>query len=241
MHFSKEKMAQSLNEVLGEAYYLGHTAIQTAIPYVVAGANAVANTANNLKSEGTKVTNASNAIELVKGEEINLTKAAAGITKFVARLSWAPGTDLDVSAIPLDSKGKLAMPIVYYGNLSAPGITHSGDLRNGGVEEITFETDKFQAPAAIVAVTSHSQNDDGSRGTPVKFGAAAQPKAELINPATGEVLVVVNLKTDAGLSTSVEFVELYRNDKGDFMFKALTNPVGNDAFGLADIIAKYKA
>lgn len=211
-------------------------AVQTAIPYVVAGANAVSKAAGNLKQEQSTMSN--DVLNLVKGGQINLTKATGGQTKFTVRLSWGQGADLDVSAIPLNADNKIVMPIVYYGNLQIPGITHSGDLRDGGAEEIVIETNEIKTDRILIAVTSHSQKADGGRDKPVLFGASASPKAEL-KDEKGNVLVVVDLASDAALSTAIEFVELSKSTDGSWVYKNLTNPLGKDAFGLAEVSNKY--
>lgn len=177
------------------------------------------------------------ALNLSKGTELNLTKSAAGMTKFKVKLSWGQGADLDVSALPLNKEGKIVMPMVWYQNLTIEGVTHTGDQRDGGFEEIVFETDKLKADRYLIAVSSHSQVGN-ARGEPVVFGAAQTPKAEL-QDQNGTTLVEVNLNSDAALSTAIEFVELYKNDSGEWIYKNITNPLGRDAFGIAELLNKY--
>lgn len=178
------------------------------------------------------------ALNLSKGTELNLSKSAAGMTKFTVKLGWGQGADLDVSALPLNKDGKIMMPMVWYQNLAIEGVTHTGDQRDGGFEEIVFETDKLKADRYLIAVSSHSQNDNGTRGEPVVFGAAQAPKAEL-KDQNGTTLIEVNLNSDAALSTAIEFVELYKNENGDWIYKNVTNPLGRDAFGIAELLNKY--
>lgn len=182
------------------------------------------------------------SMNLVKGGTLNLTKATGGLTKFKLNLSWTGGADLDVSAFVLNDQGKRT-DVCFYNNLTAPGLTHSGDLRDGGEEEIDIDTEKLTAGRVVVAMTSHSAlaSDATKRGTPITFGRAANPVAKLINPATGEVLVTCDLGEDATLSTALEFVEIYKREDGAYIFKNLSNPLGTDAFGLAEMDKKYPA
>lgn len=181
-------------------------------------------------------------LNLVKGGTLNLTKATGGLTEFLLNLSWTGGADLDVSAFVLNDAGK-RVDICYYNNLTAPGLKHSGDLRDGGEEEITIDTNALTAGRVVVAMTSHnaSATDETKRGNPILFGAAATPVAKLINPKNGQVLVQCNLGEDATLSTAMEFVEIYKREDGAYIFKNLSNPLGTDAFGLAEMDKKYPA
>ncbi|MFW3388574.1 UNVERIFIED_CONTAM: hypothetical protein RF648_21540, partial [Kocuria sp. CPCC 205274] len=76
---------------------------------------------------------------------------------------------------------------------------------------------------------------------PILFGAASNPVAKLINPKTGDVLVKCDLGEDATLSTALEFVEIYKREDGAYIFKNLSNPLGQDAFGLGELASKYPA
>lgn len=196
-------------------------------------------TFNFTKKEIYKVTDTT--LNLVKGGTLNLTKATGGLTEFLLNLSWTGGADLDVSAFVLNDAGKRT-DVCFYNNLKAPGLTHSGDLRDGGEEEILIKTDELTAGRVVVAMTSHSEGATPSeRGKPILFGAAATPVAKLINPKNGQVLVQCNLGEDATLSTALEFVEIYKREDGAYIFKNLSNPLGQDAFGLGEMDRKYPA
>jgi hypothetical protein len=141
-------------------------------------------TFNFTKKEIYKVTDTT--LNLVKGGTLNLTKATGGLTEFLLNLSWTGGADLDVSAFVLNDAGKRT-DVCFYNNLKAPGLTHSGDLRDGGEEEILIKTDELTAGRVVVAMTSHSEGATPSeRGKPILFGAAATPVAKLINPKNGQ-------------------------------------------------------
>lgn len=193
------------------------------------------------------------AIILAKGSDINLTKAAAALTKYRFGLSWDESADLDAVAVLLGENGKILPPdeghISYYGNCTAnkynnpenpvKGLVHSGDARDGSAagddETITIDTTLIASnvKTILIAVTSYSAKD------PVPFAAAANPTAKLYNEK-GEVLFEVKLDTNAAFSTCVEFVKLTRNEAGEWVVTNLTNAIGASAAnGLQDLLAAY--
>lgn len=192
------------------------------------------------------------ALNLSKGAGINITKALPGLTKFAIGLSWDADTDLDASALALNAAGKILNPdeqnVSYYRNATknpygepenpVPGISHSGDAQDGSAagddETITIDTSKLRADVEriLIAITTFSD------GEPVIFGNAANPVAKLYD-ASGKVLLEVKLDENAAFSTALEFVELVK-ENGNWIFKNLTNPVGNNsAAGLADVLAAH--
>lgn len=88
-------------------------------------------------------------LDLTKGMTLDLTKIdnASGLTDVAVGVNWGmiskggffgfgadkQNVDLDLSAIMYDSDGK-HVETVYYGNLSAKGVRHSGDDLTGDAE-----------------------------------------------------------------------------------------------------------
>ena len=82
-------------------------------------------------------------IDLSKGANINLTKDAPGVTRFIVGLGWNANPnnppDLDASVLPCtkDASGEPKLPdatsFVFYGNLKSSdgAIIHSGDNLTG--------------------------------------------------------------------------------------------------------------
>lgn len=179
------------------------------------------------------------ALELKKNKEINLTKSAPSLKVVRIGLAWDEGADLDASAILLDENNKLVDGTpVYYGNLSAAGIQHSGDARDGEAEgddeSIVINLDEVdpRVKKAVISITSYS--DSG----PVTFGSTSNPVARLYD---GEkVLIEAKLDEEAAFGTAMEFVELQKNDEGQWIYKNISETAGQSDNGLSDIIAKYK-
>lgn len=193
------------------------------------------------------------ALNLAKNSSINITKALPGLTKFAIGLSWDANTDLDASALALGANGKVIEPqeenVSYYRNATGnpygekenpvPGISHSGDARDGSAsgddETITIDTSTLRAGTerVVVAITTFSE------GEPVVFGNAAKPVAKLYDQ-NGKVLVEVKLDENAAFSTAMEFVEIVK-ENGNWIFRNLTNPVGNcSPAGLADVLKAHE-
>ena len=110
------------------------------------------------------------AVNLVKGQKINLKKDdGSALNSFCVGANWGAiekkgffGTkkvavDLDLSAALFDSNKNLA-GVVYFGELQAPGIKHSGDDLTGdidgddGLDNEVIEVNLSQIPANIEQV-----------------------------------------------------------------------------------------
>ena len=107
------------------------------------------------------------AVNLVKGQKISLKKDdGSALNSFCVGANWGAiekkgffGTkkvavDLDLSAALFDSNKNLA-GVVYFGELQAPGIKHSGDDLTGdidgddGLDNEVIEVNLSQIPANI--------------------------------------------------------------------------------------------
>ena len=119
----------------------------------------------------------SNVINLTKGQRIDLTKEngqkleriCVGVNwGRIIEKRWLGGTktkpvDLDASIGIFDAQGRL-IDKVYFGKLTAPGITHSGDDREGdtdgddGLDNEIIEMDltKVDPNASFLAIVLNS-------------------------------------------------------------------------------------
>lgn len=86
------------------------------------------------------------AIQLAKGQRVDLTKTNPGLTKAVIGLGWDTNKysgghdfDLDASAFLVDAHDNCVndLDFVFYNNLEHPsgGVIHTGDNRTGEGEE----------------------------------------------------------------------------------------------------------
>lgn len=170
-------------------------------------------------------------INLTKGGNINLTKAAPNATKFLFGLGWDTNRydggefDLDASAALLYGTGKVAgdSAFIFFNNKVDPSgsVELSGDNRTGEGEghdeSITVELSTMPSDVEFVrfAVTIY---DADSRKQ--NFGQVENAYIEVINEATKEVVARYDLSEDFSVETCVVIGELYKKN-GEWKFKAV--------------------
>ncbi len=178
-------------------------------------------------------------LNLNKGEKIDLTKKNPGLKKLNIGLGWDVSTsgvhvDLDGFAMILnDGKLKEANKnFVYFSNLSASGVTHSGDNLTGegeGDDEvISIDLSKVEGSEIVVGVNifqaaSRRQN----------FGQVKKATIRVVNPETSEVLAKYDLSEDHSSSTGMILGRIYKHE-GEWKFQA----VGEGKNGDLNEIAK---
>lgn len=186
------------------------------------------------------------AINLSKGQKIDLTKDNPGVQQFTVGLGWNPDDtgkefDLDVSAFILDENKKLISEnhMVFYNNLKDPeeSVVHSGDNRTGegdGDDEtlkIDFSKINPAAKEIVFVVTIHNADTRNQN-----FGQVRQSYIRINNTASGEELVKYELDEDFSIETSVEFGKLYNKD-GEWKFDAVGT---GQREGLQSYVTKFQ-
>ena len=169
-------------------------------------------------------------INLSKGQKISLSKEAPNLKVALVGLGWdikqydsGADYDLDASVFLLDSSGKCAhdSDFIFYNNLSAGGVTHSGDNRtgegDGDDEAVTIEFDKVPAYVEKIAVTV-TIYDAEARGQ--NFGQVSNAFVRLVDKQTGAELLRFDLGEDYSTETAIVFAEIYRHN-GDWKFSAV--------------------
>lgn len=186
-------------------------------------------------------------INLKKGENINLSKVAPGLSRLRVGLGWNTNKytgghpfDLDVSAFVcklVNDAPKLISEsyFVFYNNKSTPegAIIHNGDNRTGAGsgDDETMNIDLMKLPAEAadisIIVSIYEPNERGQN-----FGQVSGAYVKLYNEDTGEVLAQFNLTDDFSRETSLQFASIYRDSNGEFRFKAIGAgyETGLDAF-----------
>ena len=175
------------------------------------------------------------AINLKKGEGINLSKTAPALRTIRVGLGWdkrtAAGTDfdLDVSVFVCRlndfNEPKLISDdyFVFYNNKQSPdgAVTHSGDNRSGEVrgddEVIGIDLNKINAEAREISfiVTIH---DAAARNQ--NFGQIQNAYIRLYDDANGQVVAEYDLDEMFSQETSVQFGSFFRATS-DWAFKAV--------------------
>ncbi|MBD5558909.1 MAG: TerD family protein [Clostridia bacterium] len=172
------------------------------------------------------------AVNLRKGQKVDLTKGKAGLTKLLVGLGWDTNRydggsdfDLDAAAFLLGTDGRAAKEqnFVYYNNLEDPSgaVKHLGDNRTGegegDDEQITIDlslvppdVDKIDFTATIFEADERGQN----------FGQVSNAYIRVVDESNGEELVRFDLGEDFSIETAVVVGELYRH-AGEWKFNAI--------------------
>lgn len=172
------------------------------------------------------------AINLSKGQKIDLTKSNPGLSKIKVGLGWDTNKydggkdfDLDVSVFLTDAAGKVGKEsnFIFFNNKQNENasVVHAGDNRTGegdGDDEV-IEVDLKNIPADVekVAFTitiyeaeSRSQN----------FGQVSRSYVRIVNEENNEELIRFDLGEDFSVETGVVVGELYRHG-AEWKFNAI--------------------
>lgn len=183
-------------------------------------------------------------INLEKGQKVDLTKTNPTVAEFSVGLGWNPNSavggefDLDATAFVVGEDGKRLSDkhMVFYNNLTAPGVTHTGDNRTGegdGDDEsivVNFSQVDPTAKAIHFVATIH---EAAARNQ--NFGQVNGAYIRVCNKATGEEIMKFDLNEDYSVETAMEFGKLYQKD-GEWKFEAVGSGMKG---GLADYVNKF--
>ena len=184
------------------------------------------------------------AVNLVKGQKIDLTKGNAGLNQIMVGLGWEPATagkglfsaifgggqkdiDCDAAVIMLNEEGKLesTKDVVYFGNLthSSRSVCHMGDNLTGdgaGDDEQIF--------IELKNVPNHIQrlvfvvNIYDCINRKQDFGMIKNAFIRVVDNATKQELLRFNLTDNYQGYTALEVGEVYRHN-GEWKFASLGN------------------
>ncbi|MDR0433488.1 MAG: TerD family protein [Gracilibacteraceae bacterium] len=162
------------------------------------------------------------AINLAKGQKVDLTKGNAGLDQILAGLGWDTNKydgghefDLDVSVFLTGENGKVSgdADFIFYNNPSDPAgsVVYSGDNRTGegegDDESVTITLSK--APASIqkmvFTVTIHEAENRAQN-----FGQVSNAYIRIVNMANNEEMIRYDLGEDYSIETAIVVGEIYR-------------------------------
>lgn len=172
------------------------------------------------------------AVNLSKGQKVDLTKSNPGLTKLIVGLGWDINKydggfdfDLDTAAFLLADTGKVSSDadFVFYNNKehSSGSVIHSGDNLTGDGEgdDETLKVDLSKVPENVSKIDfTVTINDADTRNQ--NFGQVSNAYIRVVNEATGEELIRYDLGEDYSVETAVIVGELYRNN-GEWKFNAI--------------------
>lgn len=201
------------------------------------------------------------AINLQKGQRIDLTKTNPGLSKILVGLGWdpvqssggggffgslfgggsAPSIDCDASVIMLGENDKLRnnKDVIYFGNLrSGDGsVVHSGDnlTGDGDGDDEQIMIDLSRVPSTIQKLVFVVNIYDAVKRKQ-HFGMIRNAFIRVVNPSNNQELVHYNLTDDYSGKTCLITGELYRHGS-EWKFAAIGN--GTTAASLSEVVRSY--
>lgn len=172
------------------------------------------------------------AIQLSKGQRVDLTKNDPTLKKIIIGLGWdvkqfdgGQDFDLDASAFILNSTGKCRNEndFIFYNNLQSTdgSIIHTGDNRtgegDGDDEQLKIDLSKVPSDIDRVAITVTIHDAEG-RGQ--NFGQVSNAFVRIENEDTGIEVLRYDLGEEFSIETAVVFCEIYRQGN-DWKFSAV--------------------
>ena len=172
------------------------------------------------------------AVNLKKGQKVDLTKHNPGLKKITVGLGWdvnrydsGADFDLDASAFLLGASARVRQDsdFVFYSNAADPSgsVTYGGDNRTGegeGDDEQIF-VDLSAVPAGVekidFTVTIYEAAERRQN-----FGQVSNAYVRIVDDATGAELIRYDLEEDFSIETAVVVGELYRH-AGEWKFNAI--------------------
>lgn len=198
------------------------------------------------------------AVNLVKGQKIDLTKGNAGLNQIMVGLGWDPVTesrgffksmfgggekniDCDAAVMMLGANDRLASnkDVIYFGNLThaSQSVRHMGDNLTGdgaGDDEQIFIELK-SVPANIEKLV-FVVNIYDCAGRKQDFGMIKNAYIRIVDINTKQEMVRFNLSDNYSGSTALEVGEVYRRN-GEWKFAAIGN--GTQDISLKQMVARH--
>jgi tellurium resistance protein TerD len=182
-------------------------------------------------------------VNLTKGGNVSLTKAAPGLSAVTLGLGWDARTtdgtsfDLDASAIGLGADGKVVSNehFVFYNNKRSPdgSIEHGGDNLTGegsGDDEVITVNVAAVPPNIEKVAVAVSIYDADVKG--LSFGQVRNAYIRVVNQTDSVELARYDLSEDASTETAMVFGELYRNG-AEWKFRAIGQGYASGLSGIA--------
>lgn len=172
------------------------------------------------------------AIQLKKGQKIDLTKGNPGLKHIRLGLGWDTNMfdggddfDLDVSLFMVGKSGKVEQDedFIFYNNLKHPSeaVEHLGDNRtgdgDGDDEEILVDFSKMPDRIEKIAVTVTIYEAKERRQN---FGQVNNSYVRVVNSDNEEELLRYDLGEEFSIETAIVVCEIYRHH-GEWKFSAV--------------------
>ena len=172
------------------------------------------------------------AVNLTKGQKVDLTKGNPGLSKILVGLGWDTNKydggsdfDLDSAAFLLNADGKVTADadFIFYSNLkhSSGAVEHLGDnlTGEGDGDDEQIKVDLSAVPASIEKIdfTVTIYDADNRKQN---FGQVSNAFIRIVDETNHTELIRYDLGEDFSVETAVIVGELYRNN-GEWKFNAI--------------------
>jgi len=202
------------------------------------------------------------AINLQKGQRVDLTKGNPGLAKIMVGLGWDPvqnrggggflgslfggggggqNIDCDASVLMLDENGKIRnnSDVIYFGNLKSNdgSVQHTGDnlTGDGDGDDEQILVDLNRVPAQIEKLVFVVNIYDCVKRNQ-HFGMIQNAFIRIVNSANNQELIHFNLTDNYSGKTCLVVGEIYRHGS-DWKFAAVGN--GINVPGLGELVRSY--
>ncbi len=177
------------------------------------------------------------AVNLTKGQKVDLTKTNPGLKNIVVGLGWDTNKydggsdfDLDAAAFLLKGDGKVNADsdFIFYGNLKheSGSVEHMGDnltgAGDGDDEQIRIDLSKVPANIEKIDFSVTIYDAEERRQN---FGQVSNAYIRIFNEADGTELLHFDLGEDFSIETAVVVAELYKHN-GEWKFNAIGSGFG---------------
>ena len=172
------------------------------------------------------------AVNLSKGQKVDLTKGNPGLSKILVGLGWDTNKydggydfDLDAAAFMLGANGKVTSDadFVFYNNLKHPSgsVEHMGDNRTGAGEgddeQIMIDLNAVPANIQKIDFTVTIYEADERQQN---FGQVSNAYIHVLDETNSRELIRYDLGEDFSVETAMVVGEIYRY-QGEWKFNAI--------------------
>ena len=172
------------------------------------------------------------AVNLSKGQKVDLTKGNPGLSKILVGLGWDINRydggydfDLDAAAFLLGANGKVTSDadFVFYNNLKHPSgsVEHMGDNRTGAGEgddeQILIDLNAVPANIQKIDFTVTIYEADERQQN---FGQVDNAYIHVLDETNSRELIRYDLGEDFSIETAMVVGEIYRY-QGEWKFNAI--------------------
>ena len=172
------------------------------------------------------------AVNLSKGQKVELTKNNPGLSKILVGLGWDINRydggydfDLDAAAFLLGANGKVTSDadFVFYNNLKHPSgsVEHMGDNRTGAGEgddeQILIDLNAVPANIQKIDFTVTIYEADERQQN---FGQVSNAYIHVLDETNSRELIRYDLGEDFSVETAMVVGEIYRH-QGEWKFNAI--------------------